>query len=115
MTLRQEIEEQPDVLERLLRDGRADIDGLAASLRRLDIRYVLVAARGTSDNAARYAQYLWGARNRLPVALAAPSLFGAYAAPPALGPALVVAISQSGQSPDLLAVVDEARRQGRPT
>src|SRR5205823_11500060 len=47
--------------------------------------------------------------------LAAPSLFGAYGAPPALGPALVVAISQSGQSPDLLAVVEEARRQGRPT
>src|SRR2546430_16573558 len=105
MTLRQEIEEQPAVLEGLLERGRADIEALAGSLRRLDISYVLVAARGTSDNAARFAQYLWGTRNRLPVALAAPSLFGAYAAPPTLGPALVAAIAQSGQSPDLVSVV----------
>jgi glucosamine--fructose-6-phosphate aminotransferase (isomerizing) len=77
--------------------------------------HVVVAARGTSDNAARFAQYAWGARNRLTVALAAPSLFGVYHTPPSLDGALVVGISQSGQSPDLVEVLEEARRQGRPT
>jgi len=74
----------------------------------------LIAARGTSDNAARYPQYLWGARNRLLVSLAAPSLYGLYQSPPRLDGALVMGISQSGESPDLLAALSEARKQGRP-
>jgi len=72
-------------------------------------------ARGTSDNAARYAQYVWGARNRINVALTAPSLFSVYHAPPRLDGAQVVGISQSGESPDLVSVLEEARAQGRPT
>ncbi|MGZ8593035.1 MAG: SIS domain-containing protein, partial [Actinomycetota bacterium] len=75
----------------------------------------MIAGRGTSDNAARYAQYLWGARNRLSVALAAPSLFTASSSPPSLEGAVVIAISQSGRSPDLIAVVEGARAQRRPT
>jgi glucosamine--fructose-6-phosphate aminotransferase (isomerizing) len=75
----------------------------------------MLAARGTSDNAARYGQYLFGAHNRLPVALATPSLFTIYQAPPNLADALVVGISQSGQSPDICAVVEEGRRQGALT
>jgi glucosamine--fructose-6-phosphate aminotransferase (isomerizing) len=62
-----------------------------------------------------YAKYLLGARNRLPVAPAAPSLFSLYGSPPRLEGALVLAISQSGQSPDILAVVEEGNRQGVPT
>ena len=96
--------------------GRPSRSGeLAASLRGRGVLFVFVAARGTSDNAALYAKYLWGAGNGLPVALAAPSLFTSYGRPPALRGALVVAISQSGQSPDIVAVLDEARRQGAPT
>jgi glucosamine--fructose-6-phosphate aminotransferase (isomerizing) len=75
----------------------------------------MIAARGTSDNAARYAQYLLGAHNRLPVALATPSLFTTYHQPPALKGALVVGISQSGRSPDIIAVIEEGKKQGRPT
>lgn len=115
MALWDEILEQPDVLDRLLRAESDNVARVAAWLRGRDVRFVVVAARGTSDNAARYAQYLWGARNRLLVALAAPSLFGPYEAPPALDAALVVAVSQSGQSPDVVSVLAEARRQGRPT
>ena len=77
--------------------------------------YALVAARGTSDNAARYGQYIFGAINRLPVALAAPSLFTRYHSPPHLAGALVIGISQSGQSPDIVSVIEEGRRQGVPT
>lgn len=115
MSLWDEILEQPHVLERLLRAERGDIARLASELRRHDVRYVVIAARGTSDNAARYAQYLWGIRNRILVALAAPSLFGPYGSPPSLDQAFVVAISQSGQSPDVVAVLAEARKHGRPT
>ncbi len=76
---------------------------------------MFLAARGTSDNAGLFAKYLWGAFNQLPIALAAPSLFTLYERPPNLRNALVVGISQSGQSPDIVRVVEEGRRQGAPT
>jgi glucosamine--fructose-6-phosphate aminotransferase (isomerizing) len=112
--LEQEINEQPLALQRLFDQETERAQRLAASLRgRFD--YVLIAARGTSDNAARYAQYVFGVYNRVPVALATPSLFTLYDRPPRLNGALVIGISQSGQSPDIAAVIAEARRQGRPT
>jgi glucosamine--fructose-6-phosphate aminotransferase (isomerizing) len=86
-----------------------------ARLARDDIRYVLIASRGTSSNAARYAQYLLGRAHRVPVMFATPSLYTIYEQPPRLEGAVVVGISQSGESPDVVAVLAEARRQGRPT
>lgn len=112
--LQQEIYAQPAVLRALL-DRQPEFQALAAHLRSLQPTHLLIAARGTSDNAARYAQYLFSAFNRLPVALATPSLFSVYGAPPRLAGALVIGISQSGRSPDIVAVVEEARRQGQPT
>ncbi|HXT19196.1 MAG TPA: SIS domain-containing protein, partial [Thermoanaerobaculia bacterium] len=79
-----------------------------------DVRWVLLAARGTSDNAGLYAQYVWGSRNRLALAMATPSLYTHYKTPPSLAGALVVGISQSGQSPDIVSVLAEGRRQGVP-
>jgi glucosamine--fructose-6-phosphate aminotransferase (isomerizing) len=76
---------------------------------------VFLAARGSSDNAGLYAKYLWGSLNRLPVALAAPSLFGVYGTPPVVKDMLVVGISQSGESPDIVNVVREGRAQGALT
>jgi glucosamine--fructose-6-phosphate aminotransferase (isomerizing) len=110
-----EIREQPSALDRLLREGRAAVENVAERVRSSPPAWVTIAARGTSDNAARYAQYVLGARNRLTVALAAPSLFTVYAAPPRLAGALVIGVSQSGQSPDVVAVVAEGRRQGCTT
>jgi glucosamine--fructose-6-phosphate aminotransferase (isomerizing) len=109
-----EIHEQPEVIQRILDQETGNIDGLARKLQGT-FKYVVIAARGTSDNAARYAQYLLGAHNRLPVALAAPSLFSLYQRPPVLDEALVIAVSQSGQSPDIVEVLREGKRQGRPT
>ena len=111
----QEIHEQPTVLERLLTQEKAVIGQLAEAIRVRQVDYVLIAGRGTSDNAGRYAQYLLGAVNRLPVALATPSLFSIYKKPPRLGNVLVMGISQSGASPDIVGVVAEARRQGALT
>jgi glutamine---fructose-6-phosphate transaminase (isomerizing) len=112
MTLASEIAEQPDRLSDLLSGQRKEAEKIAANIRRAGIRYVFLAARGTSDNAGRYANYLWGAVNRMPVALAAPSLFTLYHRPPKLAGALVVGISQSGQSPDIVSVLKEGKRQG---
>lgn len=112
--LHNEIMEQPQVVRRLIGEEGSHVAQIAQELGgKFD--YMLIAARGTSDNAARYAQYLFGVYNHLPVALATPSLFTLYHEPPRLGKALVVAISQSGQSPDIVEVVAEAGRQGRPT
>lgn len=110
-----EIREQPQTLARLFREGRPEAEAIGAAVRRAASRFVVLAARGSSDNAARYAQYLLGLENRLVVALATPSLFTHYASPPSLAGALVVGISQSGQSPDVVEVVREGRRQGALT
>lgn len=115
MTLRMEIFEQAGVLARLLASQMEQIKSIAQQINRLSPAYVFLAARGTSDNAGRYANYLWGSMNGLPVALAAPSLFTFYHKPPQLKGALVVGISQSGQSPDIVSVLQEGRRQGCPT
>ncbi len=114
-TLLQEIGEQPECLRRLLADGADQVEEVARALHRHRVRHVVIAARGSSDNAARYAQYVFGAFNRLTITLATPSLFTRYGTPPRMDDAIVVGISQSGQSPDLVAVVEEGRRQGCPT
>lgn len=112
MSLHSEICEQPQRLAELLTGQRAAVERIADAIRDRDVRFAFLAARGTSDNAGRYAMYLWGARNGLPLALAAPSLFTFYQQPPRLRDALVVGVSQSGQSPDIVQVLAEGRRQG---
>ncbi len=113
MGLYEEIRSQPQVMEHVLGANRAPIGAVCAGLG--EMQSVFIAARGSSDNAARYAKYVLEVFNQMPVALAAPSVFARYRAAPRLDGALVMAISQSGQSPDILAVVEAARAQRRPT
>lgn len=115
MTLRDEILEQPAVAERFLAAQAQPIAAIAADLARREVRHVVIAARGTSDHAAIYAQYVFGVRHRLPVGLATPSVVSLYGVAPDLRDALVIGISQSGESPDIAAVVAAARSQGAPT
>jgi glucosamine--fructose-6-phosphate aminotransferase (isomerizing) len=110
-----EIHQQADVVRDLLDGERESVGGLVEAVRARGIRQVVIAARGSSDNAGRYAKYLLGAANRLVVSLATPSLFTLYEQPPDLREALVLGISQSGASPDLVAVLAEGRRQGALT
>jgi glucosamine--fructose-6-phosphate aminotransferase (isomerizing) len=112
MSLNSEIFEQPYRLENLLNAQRKNVQEIAKAIKSRGISYVFLAARGTSDNAGRYANYLLGAKNRLPLALATPSLFTYYRLPPVLKGALVVGISQSGQSPDIVSVLQEGKKQG---
>src|SRR6266700_4684274 len=111
--LDQEIWSQPDVVKRILEDETRHIEKIVAQVPAFD--YALIAARGSSDHAATYAKYAWTALAGYPVALAVPSLLTMYRAAPHLAGALVVGISQSGQSPDIVAVLEEGKRQGRPT
>lgn len=115
MSLHSEILEQPTCLERLLVSQRKTVEQIVQAIQMDDIQFAFLAARGTSDNAGRYANYLWGAMNSLPMALATPSLFTYYHQPPRLKQALVIGISQSGQSPDIISVLTEGKRQGNPT
>ena len=115
MSLHAEIHEQPAVLQRWLDTQLPAAQRIADAIRARHIEFVFLAARGTSDHAGVYAQYLWGSLNKLPVAFAAPSLFTLYGGWPRLANALVVGVSQSGQSPDVVRVVEEGRRQGALT
>ena len=65
----QELNEQPEALQRFLDAEVERVLQLVPSLMSDDVKYIVVAARGTSDNAARYLQYLLGVFNRLPVML----------------------------------------------
>lgn len=109
---RTEIAEQVDVASRLLERGQDVAAMIGDRIRDAAPRGFVIAARGSSDNAALYAKYLFGVRNSALVALAAPSLFTHYARPPRLDGQCVIGISQSGESPDVIAVVEGAREQG---
>lgn len=112
--LSREIYQQPEVIRELVDSEMDHVIRLANDLRGR-YQYMIIAARGSSDNAARFAQYLFGAHNHIQVSLATPSLFTLYHSPPRMDGALVLAVSQSGQSPDIVEVVTEGRRQGCPT
>jgi glutamine---fructose-6-phosphate transaminase (isomerizing) len=113
--LEQEIHEQPQALARTLEATAGEIESLAKDIHGREIDYVMIAARGSSDNAGVYAKYLFQAFNGLPVAMATPSLYTFHHRPPRLRNVLVLGISQSGQSEDIVEVLAEARRQGALT
>jgi glutamine---fructose-6-phosphate transaminase (isomerizing) len=112
---RDEIGQQPEVADRVLASTAGPVAAAAAAIAAARPAGLVIAARGSSDHAAVYAKYLFEARNGLPVALAAPSLFTLYRRPPDLRRFCVLAVSQAGASTDVVAVVEEAARQGSVT
>jgi glutamine---fructose-6-phosphate transaminase (isomerizing) len=110
-----EIAEQPAMFDRILANGRADIARIAGDISAAGIRFVLLAARGTSDHAALYAKYLVEIVLGLPAGLASPSTMTAYGARPDLHDVLFIAVSQSGGSPDLVQSLTTARSCGALT
>ncbi|MDP9244841.1 MAG: SIS domain-containing protein, partial [Chloroflexota bacterium] len=115
MALRNEIGEQPDIAARVLAEAAPQVDRLAEAALTRGIAFALIAARGTSDHAAVYAQYALGVQAELAVALATPSVISRYGSRPRMGQALVLGVSQSGRSPDVVSVIAEARQQGAIT
>ncbi|TKG61088.1 SIS domain-containing protein [Prauserella endophytica] len=109
-----EIDEQPDILAGLV-EHRADIAETARAIAATPPRFALLAARGSSDHAALYAKYLIEVLLGLPAGLVSPSATTLYGARPDLRDVLLISVSQSGGSPDLLEVTESARKQGALT
>jgi len=110
-----EIREQPQALERTLKSELPRAKRLRAKFEKNRPRLIVLAARGTSDNAAQFARYLLEIATGIPVSLAAPSIYTLYDSAIDLREALVVAISQSGESTDTNAVLERAKAQGAAT
>ncbi len=109
----QEIAEQPDAVRRTLEallPLRPDLARLFEGRHR-----VLLVARGSSDNAAVYARYLLETHAGVDAALAAPSVATHYGARLALDDALVVSVSQSGETEEIVATQEWARSCGAAT
>src|SRR5258708_966815 len=110
-----EIQQQPAVLERTIkREGRR-ISLFASSLKKRRIRLIILAARGSSDNAALFGRYLLEITTGIPVSLAAPAVHTIYRARLDLREALVIGISQSGEASDVNLVLENSRRGGAMT
>src|SRR4051794_11556428 len=110
-----EIREQPQALERTLKSELPRAKRLHDKFQKRRPRLIILAARGTSDNAAQFGRYLLEITTGIPVSLAAASVYTLYGAPVDLRDALVVAISQSGESTDTNFVLQHAREAGAMT
>jgi glucosamine--fructose-6-phosphate aminotransferase (isomerizing) len=115
VALIEEIREQPEVAARLLAEAGPEVAAICETIKAADPSHVVIAARGTSDHAAIYAQYAMGVLGGISVGLATPSVHSLYGAAPDYGRALVIGISQSGASPDVVGVIRAARSQGALT
>src|SRR5271165_7054813 len=107
-TMREEIKQQPAAIERTLKAEWRKVQRLKQHFEANRPRLVVLAARGTSDNAAQFGRYLIEITTGIPVSLAAPSVFTLYGARLDLRDTLVVAISQSGESTDTNLVLERA-------
>lgn len=110
-----EIREQPMVLEKTLQQNSAVIQEIASRLRQEPVHAVNLVARGTSDHVGIFTKYLGEYFTGIPFSLAASSLVNLYQRPMNYSSMLTLAISQSGEGPDVLGVVREANRQASLT
>jgi len=109
--MRDEILEQAGIVARLAADPQP-YRAAAREARACGARFVLYAARGTSDNAAVYGKYLATILAGLPAGLAVPSAATVYGAAIDFRDCLVIGISQSGETPDVAEYVEQARAAG---
>lgn len=107
-----ETAETPDVIRRQHTANEAICQDLVDRLRRQPPRLIATCARGSSDHAATFAKYLFETRLGLPTTSAAPSVSSVYGARQDLADTVFVVISQSGQSPDILAGAEHAKANG---
>src|ERR1700728_2189988 len=111
----EEVRDQPAALSATLAAGVAGLEKLRGHLKKRRPRFIVLVARGTSDNAAQFGRYLIEITTRIPVSLAAPSILTLYGCPVDLHDVVVIGISQSGESTDTNAVLEDARKQGATT
>ena len=115
INLEKEIREQPQVLASLKEKNKAVLSSLVEEIKAKKIDNIYFVARGTSDHACIYAQYLFGVVLGIPCSLALPSVFTQYGARINFNNSLVVGVSQSGKAEDVNAVLESANEQGMTT
>lgn len=108
----QEIEEQPEVLERTIAAEREKITSIGDFIRQKDVDVIVIVARGSSDNASLFGRYLLEVTTGIPVSLSAPSVHTLYSAKLRLKRALVIGVSQSGEGTDINQVLESAKASG---
>lgn len=108
----QEIAEQPEALARTIREEAAKVRRLGESLKQREIDVIVLAARGSSDNAALFGRYLLEITTGIPVSLCAPSVHTLYRAKLDLKHALAIGVSQSGEGEDINCVLENAHASG---
>jgi glutamine---fructose-6-phosphate transaminase (isomerizing) len=113
--MKREIAEIPQAVARLLGEGRSAISAAAAALRERDPQLIVTIARGSSDHAATYFKYATEIATGVPVASVGPSIASIYNARLKLDRAAALGISQSGKSPDIVAMLESAQNSGALT
>lgn len=109
--MQQEIYEQPSIIERLDRLIEPKLQMFSELFINKNPKHIIVAARGSSDNACQYFRYIEEICYGLPVSFAAPSVISMYQSNVKYDQALVIGVSQSGQAQDVLAVMRQAKEQ----
>ncbi|MBS1768135.1 MAG: SIS domain-containing protein [Acidobacteria bacterium] len=110
-----EIAEQPAALEKTLTEEQPKYAALTRTLAGKDLDFIVLVARGSSDNAALFGRYLIELSTGIPVSLAAPSVYTLYNAKLDLSRSLVVGVSQSGEGADINLVLESAKASGAMT
>ncbi len=113
--MRQEIEEIPVAIRRLLDDGRETFAKAGAALREKNPSTIVTIARGSSDHASAFLKYAIELLAGVPVASVGPSIVSIYGRELKLSHAAAIAISQSGKSPDIVAMAQSAKNTGALT
>ena len=111
----QEIQEEPAALRECIEQNQVMVKFLAEEIRSKNPSYLVLAARGTSCNAAKFAKYVFETYVGLPVMIAAPSVLTKYGGKLKLSNAVVVGISQSGAAQDVCSLIDRGNRDGSLT
>lgn len=113
--MRQEVLEIPAAVERLLVDGADAIKQAAQAVREADPSFAVTVARGSSDHVCSFLKYAFELEMGLPVASIGPSVASIYGAKLKLKNALTLSVSQSGKSPDIVAMTRSASQSGALT
>ena len=113
--MRREIEEIPAAVARFLQDGRDAYEAAGRALAKKDPAVIVTVARGSSDHAALFIKYAIELTTGVPVASLGPSLASIYEAPLSMSKAATICVSQSGKSPDIVALGRAARDGGALT
>ncbi len=115
INLEKEIREQPSVLAGIMAKNSAAIKEIVENAKERAVSGIYFAARGTSDHACIYAQYLFGILCGIPCTLGTPSVFTKYGAHVDLSNYLVIGVSQSGKAEDVIEVIKSAKKDGALT